>query len=107
MKSYLVILQFEVKCIIILLIHAFMDIEGFPLARVIEGRMIFVLVDIALLSNEGMVLLEVIRRFLANSIGLSWEGLDANIIVECPTSHDEFKNMSLLHSKNGSLIKLK
>ena len=66
------------------------QIKEVSLTGILEFGLVLVLVDISVLSLEGVSLFELVGGLLADSIGLSGEGTDSNVGVEGFTAVYEF-----------------
>ena len=59
-----------------------MQIKEVSLTGILKFRFVLVLVDVSVLSFEGVSLFELVWGLLADSIGLSGVGADSNMGVE-------------------------
>lgn len=73
-----------------------MDIEVVPLTGILKLFSIFVLIDIAMFSEQCVLLLELLRRLLTDSISLLRKGFDSDVRVEGSAIVHEFEDVAFL-----------
>lgn len=74
-----------------------MNVEETSLAWVFELWLVFMSVNVAVISCQGMSVFELVWTFLAETIGLSGVSADAHVGVESSPPSYEFENVSLLY----------
>jgi hypothetical protein len=82
---------------VISLLDAMMNIKVLLLARIFKLRRVFIAVEIAVLSDQSVLLLEFVWGFLTDSVCLSWEGSNTHILIESLAVYNEFEDMPFLH----------
>ena len=71
-----------------------MNIKVMFLTRMFKFWLAFMTIDIAVFGIKCMFLFEMIRRLLADSVGLSGESANSNVRVESFSLCDEFKDVA-------------
>lgn len=74
-----------------------MNVEETSLTWVFELRFVFVSVNVAVVSGQGMPGFKLVWTFLTEPVGLSGVSADAHVGVESSPPSYEFENVSLLY----------